>query len=84
MENGDQVTKRGCLCPQDSRGEGVSNPNYPLIYAALYRYMLLQLRIGKFINAICARKKCPNIARKKMPKFQKLDVNRQLYLSFLQ
>ena len=26
MENGDQVFKRGCLCPQDSGG-GVSNPN---------------------------------------------------------
>ena len=22
MENGDQVTKRGCLCPKDSRGGG--------------------------------------------------------------
>jgi len=29
MENGDQVTKWGYLCPQDSRGGGVSNPNNP-------------------------------------------------------
>ena len=28
MENGDQVTKPGCLCPKDSRG-GVNNPNNP-------------------------------------------------------
>jgi len=31
MENGDQVTKRRCLCPQDSRGGGrggESNPPY--------------------------------------------------------
>ena len=26
MENGDQDTKRGCLCPQDSRGGEVITP----------------------------------------------------------
>ena len=31
MENGDQVTKRGYLCPQESRGE--VTPITPLIYA---------------------------------------------------
>ena len=37
MENGDQITIPGCLCPKDSRGGvftpkilgGVSNPNNP-------------------------------------------------------
>jgi len=47
MENGDQVTKRGCLFPQDSiggeggnypldsRGGGVSNPNNPPLFTPL-------------------------------------------------
>jgi len=33
MENGDQVSKQGCLCHQDSRGE--VTPITPLIYATL-------------------------------------------------
>ena len=28
MENGDQVSKLGYLCPQDYRGGGVNNPPF--------------------------------------------------------
>ena len=44
MENGDQVSKRECFCPQESRGGGViiprilggvSNPNNPPLFTPL-------------------------------------------------
>ena len=55
MENGDQVTKRGYFCPQDSMGgggnypqdsRGVGNPNNPLIYATAITSVPLKTNIS--------------------------------------
>ena len=46
MENGDQVAKRGCLCPQDSRGGGVSNPINPPYLRTGYVDKCLHSNIG--------------------------------------
>ena len=56
MENGDQVTKRGCLCPQDSRGGGVSNLNNPHIYLRhCLAYMYIMYIVYNFAYIVGGR-----------------------------